>query len=85
MTAENNNNIECDKFNLKSATTTVESQNVSVNAKNNINIDTMALRAQAKTSIDLKSGCTSVLKSDAIVDIQGSAGVTIGGATIKLG
>ena len=85
MKAENNNKIDCDKLELKSATTKLDAQNVSVNAKKNINVDAMALKAQAKTSIDFKSGCTSVLKSDAIVDIQGSAGVTIGGATIKLG
>ena len=85
VNAENNNNIECDKFNLKSANTKLDVQNIWVSAKNNINIDSMALKAQAKTSMDLTSGCTSVLKSDAIVDIQGSASVTIGGATVKLG
>ncbi|MDR1390892.1 MAG: type VI secretion system tip protein VgrG [Holosporales bacterium] len=62
----------------------ISSLSFKVDAKNSVEINGLSVKAAAKTSIEFSAIATATIKSTAMLQLQGSAGVSIQGAMIKL-
>jgi type VI secretion system secreted protein VgrG len=80
-------------FNVNSAKTTLKSQmateisclSAKVNAQTTCNIAALSLKIEAKANLDISAMAAATVKSTALLQLQGTAGVALSGAMIKLG
>ena len=53
-------------------------------AKTSVQIDGLSIKANAKTTLYLTANAVATVKSTAMLQLQGTAGVSIQGAMVKL-
>ncbi|MDR2666892.1 MAG: type VI secretion system tip protein VgrG [Holosporales bacterium] len=80
-------------FTVNSTKTTLKSQSatevsclsMAMDAQTTCNISALSVKVEAKANLDISANAAAVLKSTALLQLQGTAGVALSGAMIKLG
>ena len=85
VTATNDLQIDCAKLSAN-AKNTLELIALSFrcSAKTNVQIDGLAVKVNAKATLSLSANAVATVKSTAMLQLQGTAGVAIQGAMVKL-
>ena len=83
--ATNDLKIDCAKLsaNAKNAIELI-ALSFKCNAKTNVQIDGLAIKVNAKATLNIEANAVATIKSTAMLQLQGTAGVALQGAMVKL-